>query len=123
MKQARLEQNHESMTVIEIESIPSESVTKTNGSNTAIDYHPLLWLPITICLAIASTAFFLLIKPKKSIDETLKTSNATDRISCRQCQFFTRNPHLYCTVRPFDAMTEKAVDCSDFQRNEGREEQ
>ncbi|NEQ22552.1 MAG: hypothetical protein F6K28_25900 [Microcoleus sp. SIO2G3] len=37
------------------------------------------------------------------------------RIPCANCQFFTGDYHLKCTVRPDIALSEAAIDCRDFE--------
>ncbi|MGL5871776.1 MAG: hypothetical protein ACRC2R_05305 [Xenococcaceae cyanobacterium] len=121
MNQVRLEPKNESIAVVEVKSTPSQSEVKSIDNYRTIDYHPLLWLPMSICLTVLGGALVLLFKPKKRIDKNCQTSSVIDRIPCRQCQFFTRNPHLYCTVRPTEAMTENAIDCPDFQKKQEEE--
>jgi hypothetical protein len=36
------------------------------------------------------------------------------RIPCDRCQYCTGNPVLKCTVRPYTALSEQAIDCPDF---------
>ncbi|MGK7876069.1 MAG: hypothetical protein AB4426_23055 [Xenococcaceae cyanobacterium] len=36
-------------------------------------------------------------------------------IPCTNCQFFNNDYRLKCTVQPFIANTEKAIDCSDYR--------
>jgi len=36
------------------------------------------------------------------------------QIPCANCQFFTGNYYLKCTVRPDIALSEAAIDCSDY---------
>ncbi len=36
------------------------------------------------------------------------------QIPCANCQFFTGDYHLKCTVRPKQALTEEAIYCSDY---------
>jgi hypothetical protein len=36
-------------------------------------------------------------------------------IPCSNCQFFTGDYRLKCTVNPIDAMTESALSCRDFE--------
>ncbi|MDF5729454.1 MAG: hypothetical protein PUP92_15930 [Rhizonema sp. PD38] len=40
--------------------------------------------------------------------------NRMHRIPCSGCQFFTESYYLKCTVRPTSALTEDAINCSDF---------
>jgi RNA polymerase subunit RPABC4/transcription elongation factor Spt4 len=37
------------------------------------------------------------------------------QIPCANCQFFTRDYHLKCTVHPAQALTEEAIGCGDFE--------
>ena len=37
------------------------------------------------------------------------------QIPCADCQYFTNDMHLKCTVHPTIALSEEAIDCSDFQ--------
>ncbi|WAL58777.1 hypothetical protein [Thermocoleostomius sinensis] len=37
------------------------------------------------------------------------------RIPCHRCLFFTGEYHLKCTVHPFKALTEDAIDCLDYE--------
>lgn len=36
------------------------------------------------------------------------------QVPCRNCRFFSSNFYLKCAVRPTDALTDRATDCSDF---------
>lgn len=37
------------------------------------------------------------------------------QVPCYKCRFFTRDYRLKCTIKPHDANTELAIDCSDYQ--------
>ncbi len=39
------------------------------------------------------------------------------QIPCSRCTFFTGDYHLKCTVHPYSALTETAVNCSDYEAN------
>lgn len=45
----------------------------------------------------------------------LSTLKQLHRIPCRSCRFFSRNLYLQCAVRPSDALTERAIACSDYR--------
>ncbi len=36
------------------------------------------------------------------------------QIPCGNCRFFTNNHRLKCTMSPYNANTEKAIDCRDY---------
>lgn len=42
------------------------------------------------------------------------TARTMHRVPCAQCQFFTHNYCLKCTVHPHRALTEEAIDCNDY---------
>jgi hypothetical protein len=37
------------------------------------------------------------------------------KIPCAYCKYFTDNPHLKCPVHPKIAMSEKAINCPDYE--------
>lgn len=41
------------------------------------------------------------------------------QIPCSRCGFFTGDYHLKCTVSPNIALTENALNCSDYEPNDG----
>lgn len=47
--------------------------------------------------------------------ESVKTAQTMHKIPCANCQFFTNNYRLKCTVHPSTANTEEAIDCCDYQ--------
>ena len=36
------------------------------------------------------------------------------QIPCANCRFFTHDYRIKCTLHPFEALTESAINCSDF---------
>jgi hypothetical protein len=49
--------------------------------------------------------------------ETVKIAQEMHKIPCYNCQFFTNNYRLKCTVNPHIASTEAAIGCKDHQSN------
>ncbi|MBD2034911.1 hypothetical protein H6F76_07685 [Leptolyngbya sp. FACHB-321] len=47
--------------------------------------------------------------------DTVARGRQMHRIPCANCQFFTRDYHLKCTVRPSTALTEEAIGCPDYE--------
>ncbi|CEJ43562.1 hypothetical protein [Umezakia ovalisporum] len=47
--------------------------------------------------------------------DSVHTAKQMHQIPCANCQFFTDNYRLKCTVHPSIASTEEAIDCSDYQ--------
>ncbi len=50
-----------------------------------------------------------------AIRDTVTTGQKMHQIPCVNCQFFTGDYRLKCTVRPSIASTEEAINCSDYQ--------
>ncbi|PIG92388.1 hypothetical protein [Gloeocapsopsis sp. IPPAS B-1203] len=50
----------------------------------------------------------------RTVHDTFTQAKQMHRIPCSGCQFFTGSYQLKCTVRPDSALTEEAIDCSDF---------
>jgi hypothetical protein len=100
-------------------------LVKTESSNAKVEIVPLknvttdasLFL-IPACLvavwAIVAFPFFREIAKTKSTGTNfLRVS----KIPCRNCQFFSRSSYLKCAVHPTTAMTEDAINCSDYCSN------
>jgi hypothetical protein len=52
------------------------------------------------------------------IKDIVKRSRQMHQIPCSNCQYFTHNYHLKCTIQPRIANTEQALNCSDFKQYE-----
>lgn len=50
----------------------------------------------------------------KLLRHNVATVKPGQRVPCKNCRYFSSNFYLKCAVRPSDALTERAVDCSDF---------
>jgi hypothetical protein len=74
---------------------------------------PIL-VPICFCSAwlfIAALGWTII----KASGDTIDRAKQMHRIPCSECRFFTNDYHLKCTVRPHQANTESAIDCSDYR--------
>jgi hypothetical protein len=64
------------------------------------------------------TAWALVVLVLWSIWTAVRDGTATvkrlHQIPCANCQFFTDDYILKCTVHPTSALTEEAINCSDF---------
>lgn len=49
------------------------------------------------------------------IRDIVNRSKQMHQIPCSNCQYFTNDYHLKCTIQPRIANTELAIDCSDFR--------
>lgn len=50
-----------------------------------------------------------------AIRDGVANARRMHQIPCANCQFFTGDYHLKCTVHPTIALTEEAIDCLDHQ--------
>lgn len=49
------------------------------------------------------------------VQEVTNQAARMHQVPCANCQFFTNNYALKCTVHPETAMSEAAIDCPDYQ--------
>lgn len=67
------------------------------------------------------SAWLLIITSIWRVGNTLKKGYAHVKkmhsIPCANCQFFTGDYRLKCTVNPTSALTESALECRDYQSN------
>ncbi|MBD2577422.1 hypothetical protein [Oscillatoria sp. FACHB-1406] len=84
--------------------------------NTVQILKPIL---VPLCFVVAWT-FFLLLGWSlfSSIRDVLQRSKVMHDIPCTNCQFFTNDYRLKCTVRPHIANTENAIGCLDYRGKE-----
>lgn len=109
--------DQESKFIASQQEVPSD-VPQT-GQPPASD-NILFLIPISFVLiwSVATAAFLGL---PKLVGGNRHRVKAARKIPCYQCQYFTNNPYLRCAVRPETAMTEDALDCSDFQPRSEKE--
>ena len=62
----------------------------------------------TVVIALGSNLFRLFRDGQQRLDTLHK-------IPCAHCRYFTDDVHLKCTVNPTIALSEDAIDCSEFQ--------
>ncbi len=51
---------------------------------------------------------------------TIHRSQEMHQIPCANCEFFTHDYRLKCTVHPHRALTEAAIGCQDYQQPHSR---
>jgi hypothetical protein len=70
---------------------------------------------VPLCFLLAWTLIFVLGWTLGcAIRDTANRAKLMHEIPCTNCQFFTNDHRLKCTVNPVIANTEKAIDCSDY---------
>ena len=70
---------------------------------------------VPLCFVLAWSLLFILFSTLFSaIRDTTARAKQMHQIPCSNCQFFTNDHRLKCTVQPSVANTEKAIDCPDY---------
>ncbi|WP_107670632.1 hypothetical protein [Cyanothece sp. BG0011] len=76
-------------------------------------------LIIPLCFIIAWVFIFALGSSViGTIVDVIKRSKKMHEIPCTHCQYFTNDHRLKCPVNPFQANTEEAINCKDYQMRE-----
>lgn len=71
---------------------------------------------VPFCFVVAwILPIFLIWTLGSAMRDTVNRAQQMHKIPCTSCQFFTDNYRLKCTVQPFIANTEQAIDCSDYR--------
>lgn len=73
--------------------------------------------PIQLIVAWGIT-ILLISSVIRGIRDAVKYANRLHRVPCANCQFFTGNYTLKCTIHPTIAMSESAIDCPDYRSND-----
>jgi hypothetical protein len=70
---------------------------------------------LPLCFATAwSLVVLLLWNIYAATRNGIATVKRLHQIPCANCQYFTDDYHLKCTVRPTIALTEEAINCFDY---------
>lgn len=81
--------------------------------------HIIQPLIVPVCLIIAWGFVLMLVSSIIGlIVDVIKRSKRMHQIPCSDCQYFTNDYRLKCPVNPFQANTEAAINCQDYQVRE-----
>lgn len=70
---------------------------------------------VPICFILAWSFVVLVVwNVYTSFRDMTKNAKRMHQIPCANCQFFTGDYNLKCTVRPTDALSEDAIECPDY---------
>ena len=70
---------------------------------------------IPICFVVAwSLVAMVFWQVYTAARDGVKQAKQMHQIPCADCQFFTGDYNLKCTVHPMSALSEDAIDCSDY---------
>ncbi|MFB2893466.1 hypothetical protein ACE1CI_11185 [Aerosakkonemataceae cyanobacterium BLCC-F50] len=65
-------------------------------------------------IASVSLIFLVLWTIWNAIQDAVNTGKRLHQIPCANCQYFTGDYHLKCTLHPKAALTEEAINCLDY---------
>lgn len=71
-------------------------------------------LSLIFFIGICTLSIFLLWSIWVSAHTGIANVKRLHQIKCVDCRYFTNDFRLKCTVHPTDALTEEAINCSDF---------
>ena len=70
---------------------------------------------VPLCFVLAWIFIWLLLRNILStVNALVARAKQMHRIPCTHCQFFVDDHRLKCTVQPYVANTEQAINCSDY---------
>lgn len=109
-----VEQSFNQSTLIEAKLVRATH-NEPNQQIESIPYAPLFLVPICFMVVWAIIVFTVsaLCKVADKKDGIV-TTNRFKQVPCRNCRFFSNNNHLKCAVHPSTALTEQALNCSDY---------
>lgn len=70
---------------------------------------------VICCLSTWTLMFMFFWSVWLGIREGISQLKRLHQIPCSECEFFTNDYRLKCTVRPMSACTEEAIGCADFE--------
>lgn len=107
-----VEKNNFKTTPVKEAKVDNSNQYSENSGNLA-DFL-ILWGPIGMLLG-CSVIFFALLKRWTFIKEEIAFNiKRLDEVPCKKCRYFSGNHYLKCAVNPSDALTERAITCSDY---------
>jgi hypothetical protein len=79
-----------------------------------IQLSPLIYkLTFVVCISLALLNYAL--STRKKIKKNLRHLQRLHQIPCSRCMFYTGEHNLKCTVHPYKAFREEAIDCKDYE--------
>ncbi len=112
-----MEVNREQNEVMEpklLVTLPSHSPSPGDRgavTSSAPDSSLLIPAGFVILSAIAISIYVFI---PKQIHQAALDLKCRSKVPCRHCRYFSHNNYLRCSVHPTTAMTEKAIDCQDY---------
>lgn len=71
---------------------------------------------IPLCFVVAwSLVLLTALSLWTAVRDGVSNARRLHQIPCANCEFFTGDYHLKCTVRPSSALSEAAIGCTDYE--------
>lgn len=91
------------------------------ASHSKLENYTLIVVPLGL-IAVWAIALVWVRQQQKQHNHSNRLSNDNrptphHRIPCRSCQFFKNSPYLKCAINPIDALTQRAINCTDYAPN------
>ena len=102
-----------------IATTPSNSLPPSDrGMETlsTVDTVSLILVSLVILSSIAAAIYAYV---PKLMQPSFRTK-LNDKVLCDRCQYFSHNPYVKCALHPDTVMTERAVDCRDYDSDSTR---
>ena len=112
---------------LEASSIRQASLTETPATQQAetgnrVDIPDILMVALPLAFVMGWGVVFFILSKSWMVARHELTSNLKrfHKVPCSNCKFFSANPYLKCAVNPSVALTEQAVDCSEYSPQEAK---
>lgn len=104
-------------------NITRTSAGNTRGENTKpleanTSDHIMFWGVVGFVICWAAIFFMLSKRVRVTRKKVAIAIQPSHQIPCKNCKFYSNDPHLKCAVNPSVVLTEKAVNCADYSNNE-----
>lgn len=109
-----VDNNFNQATLMEVKPVRKTDISTKPPIDT-MPYVPLVLAPTSFMIVWALIVFSVSALCKNAQDkDRIVTYNCCNELPCRDCRFFNNNSHLKCAVHPSTALTEQAINCSDY---------
>lgn len=107
-------QNEAERTVYQADLSESASKQPTPHQFNNIAVEEVLILPIALLVIAWGVLILKHLDVWKNLRYKLNSIKCSHQIPCYNCKFYNKNPYLKCAVHPSEALSERAVNCSDY---------
>jgi hypothetical protein len=98
-------------------AIPSNSsaqIYQPNKSSSTLNIPFLLALGFGIILLVATYNYLV------KIIKSAVYVESVSKFPCGRCRYFNNNYYIKCAIHPSNVLTERSVDCRDYQEEQSR---